>query len=614
MQIQKSTLFIIIAVLTVFVFVGLFFCCNEHDKIIRQLAALVSQPRPEKVIKEEPATPPAFAPGRLLIRFKDNVPEEKQKKLLSGWGFEVKNEIKPLKIKIVSVPEEAEEALAKALSKNPNIEWAEPDYLVEEYFIPNDPNFTKQWALPKIKAPEAWDITKGNNNIKIAILDTGIDLTHPDLANKIINSINFTDSTTTSDMRGHGTHVAGISAAITNNGIGVAGVGYDSSIMNVKVLGDGGTGYWSWVSSGITWATDNGANVINMSLGGSGGSSTLESAVNYAWNKGVVVVAAAGNSATTTPMYPAYYKNSIAVAATDSTDKLASFSNYGDWVDVAAPGVSIYSTYKDGAYASLSGTSMASPHVAGLAGLLFAITPDKNGNGFKNDEVRFLIESTTDPIVANLIANGRINAFSAVLGTTTLPTPPPDTTPPTVSIVSPKNGDTVSGTISVNISASDNVGVVKVELYKNGTLFGTDETSPYSFAWDTTKDPDGNYRLQAKAYDTSGNYSFSSEITVKVYNVKDTTPPTVTIKSPENNFVVPSKGKILIDVAAEDNVGVTQIDILMDGKLITSCYNTTTCFVNFNVTRLKPGAHTITAQAFDAQLNRGEASVTIYKK
>jgi thermitase len=221
------------------------------------------------------------------------------------------------------------------------------------------------------------------------------------------------------DVYGHGTHVAGIAAAMTNNGIGVAGLGYSSTIMNVKVLNDDGMGAYSWLASGIIWAVDNGAKIINMSLGGSSSSSTLEDAVNYAWNNGVVVVASAGNSASTAPSYPAYYNNCIAVAATDANDALASFSNYGKWVDVAAPGMTIDSTWNDGGYGCMSGTSMASPHVAGLAALVFATLSDANGNGKLNGEVRRRIESTCDNTGVGGIAGGRINAYLAVQTGTT---------------------------------------------------------------------------------------------------------------------------------------------------------------------------------------------------
>jgi subtilisin family serine protease len=184
--------------------------------------------------------------------------------------------------------------------------------------------------------------------------------------------------------------------------------------MNVKVLGDTGSGAYSVIASGIIWATDNGAQIINMSLGGWSSSQTLEDAVNYAWSMGVVVVAAAGNLGSTAPIYPAYYTACIAVAGTDASDAKASWSNHGNWVDVAAPGDMIYSTLLDGSYGYKSGTSMATPHVAGLAALVFTTVSDTNGDGKLNDEVRSRIEVACDDIGVLGIGSGRINAARAV--------------------------------------------------------------------------------------------------------------------------------------------------------------------------------------------------------
>jgi thermitase len=308
-----------------------------------------------------------------------------------------------------------------AYSSNARVAYAEPDFVAQALGSPDDPLFGSQWDMVKVQAPQAWEVTTGSASINIAILDTGVDLDHPDLANKIISNINFSSSPTVDDVYGHGTHVAGIAAAMTNNGIGVAGLGYSAAIMNVKVMGDTGTGTYSAIASGIIWAADNGADVINMSLGGSSASSILQDAVNYAWSKGVVVVAAAGNSGSTAPMYPACYTDCMAVAATDAIDGKASWSNYGDWVDVAAPGVCIYSTLKDNNYGYKSGTSMASPHVAGLAALVFATVSDANGDGKLNDEVRTRIEANCDDIGLSSIGHGRINAARAVGSVPVLP-------------------------------------------------------------------------------------------------------------------------------------------------------------------------------------------------
>lgn len=271
----------------------------------------------------------------------------------------------------------------------------------------------RQWAIPKILAPEAWEVTSGEASVIIAVLDTGIDKEHEDLAGKVIAEVNFTDSPTTDDLYGHGTQIAGIIAAAAHDGVGIDGLANDCRLMNVKVADDQGMFDSSAAAKGVIWAVEHGANVINMSLVSTTPSPAMEKAINYAWSRGVVVVAAAGNFIGTKIAYPAYYSNCIAVAATDITDGVALWSSQGDWVDVAAPGVDIYSTSPGNLYNSKSGTSMAAAHVSGLAGLLFAVRSDTNSNGFVNDEVRAAIESGCDDLGISPI-KWRINALAAI--------------------------------------------------------------------------------------------------------------------------------------------------------------------------------------------------------
>jgi thermitase len=372
-------------------------------------------------------------PDQILVKFKQGIPDVAKQQIHTTNQASVVGEIRQLGVHVVRVPGGNVSERVQAYLNNPAVEYAEPDYIATVFETPNDTYFPQQWGMTKIQAQQAWDTDTGLASIKIAVLDTGVDQNHEDLAGKIVSNKNFTLSSTYDDFYGHGTHVAGIAAAVTNNGIGVAGTGYDCSIMNGKVLDDSGSGAYSWIASGITWAADSGADVINMSLGGKFGSSTLQNAVNYAWGKGVVVVAAAGNDGSSRANYPAYYTNCIAVAASDSNDAKASFSNYGSWVDVAAPGVGIYSTLPNHSnsigndYGSLNGTSMATPHVAGLAGLVWA-----SSYGANNAAVRDRIENTADQAGTIWTTYGieRINAYSAVAAAAP---PPTDTTPPVIS-------------------------------------------------------------------------------------------------------------------------------------------------------------------------------------
>ncbi len=373
-----------------------------------------------------PAIPELFASDTLIIKFTADTSVEVKSQVNRKLGGRFFKDLPEFGVQIIKVPKGQVEFFRDLYTRDRNIIYAEPDYIATTLEITTDPSLPSQWGMYKIKAVDssgtsAFNITHSNSNVKIAILDTGIEETHPDLQGKIVGRANFSTSGTNSDLYGHGTHVAGIASASTNNALGMAGVGFDSSLMNVKVLGDDGSGYYSSIINGIKFASDNGADVINMSIGGPSGSFAMQDAINYAWNNGVVVVAAAGNDGRNSRTYPAYYSNVIAVAATDSQDSKASFSNYGSsWVDVTAPGVGIYSTYKNATYANLSGTSMATPFVAGLAGLIFGSSQCALNN---NGCVRTKIESTADAITGtgSFWAKGRINALKALGGSAPLP-------------------------------------------------------------------------------------------------------------------------------------------------------------------------------------------------
>ena len=350
---------------------------------------------------------------RLLVKFNPHASSAARSAALAGAGATEIASVPAIGVRVLSVPSGRAAAALASLKRASAVAFAEPDAQAQAADVPNDPSLSLEWGLTKVRAADAWSVSHSNSGVVIAVLDTGVSLSHPDLASKIVASKNFSSSSTVDDVKGHGSHAAGIAAAATNNGVGVAGLGYNALIENVKVLNDDGSGLYSAVAQGITWAADNGADVISMSLVGTSPSATLQSAVDYAWSKGAVVVAAAGNYANSTPTYPASYANVLAVAATTDLDKLASFSDYGDWVDVAAPGISIYSTIPGG-YGYMSGTSMAAPYVSGLAALLFTRLTDTNGNGRVNDEVRAQILATADNVGISGIGSGRINAYRAV--------------------------------------------------------------------------------------------------------------------------------------------------------------------------------------------------------
>jgi type VII secretion-associated serine protease mycosin len=300
-----------------------------------------------------------------------------------------------------------------------------------------DPYRASQWDLARVQAPAAWATSTGAG-VTVAVIDSGVDAGHPDLAGQVLPGIDLVAGTTgtSTDPNGHGTHVAGTVAALTGNNVGVSGFAPHARILPVRVLGASGSGSSSAVATGVTWAADQGAQVINMSLGSTAQVSALTNAIAYARAKGVVVIASAGNSREkgSPTNYPGADPGVVAVAATDSSDTYASYSNQGSYVDLAAPGSGIISTYPGGRYVSMSGTSMAAPHVAALAALLKASDPTANPDRIE----QAMQSSAVDLGAAGKDADygyGRINAVAALAALATpstaptAPSVPPTTTP-----------------------------------------------------------------------------------------------------------------------------------------------------------------------------------------
>ncbi len=380
--------------------------------------------------QEPPSRPPAtssYVSGEVLVKFKPSVGEMAAEKTLASQDLQVVDAIPSIGVLTVLVEEGQEEATVASLRAREDVLYAEPNYVVHALeTIPDDPDYSAQWGLTKIRAPRAWDIVTGTNSTIIAIVDSGIDLGHPDLscAGKLTAGYDFVNGDDDpDDDLGHGTHVAGIAGACTDNNLGIAGMSWGVRLMPVKVLDASGSGSYSDLAEGIIWAVDHGAQIINLSLGGIHDSQTMFDGVQYAHDRGVLVAAAAGNCATGSGtgcngyinpiMYPGAYASTLAVAATDYSDNHAHFSEYHPYVDVDAPGVGIYSTYLGGGYVYKSGTSMSTPFVSGLAGLIRSVDPT-----LTHDEIQGIIESTAEDLGApgkdDKFGYGRIDAWRAV--------------------------------------------------------------------------------------------------------------------------------------------------------------------------------------------------------
>jgi subtilisin family serine protease len=438
-----------------------------------------------------PADPNA-ADRRFIVRVKDVWEQSAQGRLVSpvdsiaqAVGGESQIDLIYNNVYSVQLPAGADVGAAlDKLGESAQIEHVEPDAVVHHMGAPNDPLFTQQWAHAVVKSAEAWDLGQGSDSVTVAVIDTGMDRSHPDLAANVwtnpgeipgngrdddgnglvddVNGYDFAnndaDPTADDSPHFHGTHVAGSIGAVGGNGVGVVGQSPRVKIMPLKFLAADGGGYTSNAIRAIYYAIGKGAKVISNSWGGPGASQELANAIDKARQAGILFVVAAGNGGQdgvgdnndVVPTYPASYgyDNVIAVAATDPSDQLTRFSNYGPrTVHVGAPGQNILSTKNGASYQTMSGTSMATPLVSGLAALLIARRPDLN---YK--QIKQAILSTVDVVPGlngRVASNGRVNAFKAMQSIASGPQPSPTPTPTPTSTVTPSPTPTPSPTVGI---------------------------------------------------------------------------------------------------------------------------------------------------------------------
>ncbi|MBM4464475.1 MAG: hypothetical protein FJ014_02715 [Chloroflexi bacterium] len=404
-----------------------------------------------------------FKAGEIIVKFRADIPRTRVQSLLLAEDVSILDEMDNLDLLLLAVPKGRELEKVEELKRHPLVEYAEPNCMIKiadsiavephsslraPDVIPNDPYFSSQWNLPRIEAPAAWDITTGSDKVVIAFVDSGIDLDHPELKDRIWknpgeipgNGLDddgngFVDDVygwdwvnwrgEPQDDYGHGTFVASIAVVETNNDLGMAGVSWGAKIMPVKVYDEWGVSYHWHTAGGIKYAADNGAKIINLSWTLREGidPQPVRTAINYARSKGALVVAAAGDTFDSSYKYPAALDHVVSVAATNRNDEHPDFSTYNDKVDVAAPGVDILGVYCRPVsskwkcdYGRLSSTRVAAPHVSGLAALIWSVNPT-----LTPDKVEEIIKSTAvdlgEPGRDDYFGYGRIDAAAAVRAT-----------------------------------------------------------------------------------------------------------------------------------------------------------------------------------------------------
>lgn len=439
--------------------------------------------------------------GHLVVRERAGLAPSARDAALRAAGVHRLVALDGLDASVVRGEEHELAAIEAALRRSGLFRSVERDHLAR-LAEANDLYFQAQWGIGRIGVPAAWSLTRGAG-VLVGVLDTGVEASHPDLVGRLVPGYDFiNDDAQPDDDHGHGTRMSGIIAATRNNAIGISGVAPEASVLPVKVLDADGYGPYSVVAGGITYAVDRGARVLNLSLAGAAPSSLLQAAVDYATAHDVVVVAASGNYGTDAPTYPAASLGAVAVSAVSDADHRPAFSNFGAWVRVAAPGVDIVTTTLGGQYSGSTGTSPAAAFASGVFALLFAANP-----GLSLSEAIARVESGAIDLAPSgwdpYFGHGRIDAYGALVpgqhgG------PQPDLASPKVSIVGPAKGSLVSGVVPIDVAASDDVAIARVELFVDDRWVATATTPPYAFALDAGAYGPGQHKLRAYAYDASG--------------------------------------------------------------------------------------------------------------
>lgn len=525
-------------------------------------------------------------------------------------GATLVEELVDIDTAVLSVPEDQLHAVAARVIASGLIETAQKNYVFSPEAAPNDPMYARQDHLTQIEAPAAWDVTVGTSGVVIAIVDTGVHAGHEDLNGKVIDGWNILDGNSNhADGNGHGTLVAGVAAAASDNAKGGAGVAWNCPLLSVRVGDSQGLSTARHIAAGILWAAAHGAKVINVSFAPLWSDRIVRSAAQQAFNRGCLVVISAGNAGGATTS--AGYDEGLFVGALNSANAIADFSDRGPFVDLAAPGVGIRTTAPDGGYAMADGTSFAAPIVSGVVALAWSAAPGLRPVSIQ----KALLDAARDlgsPGKDDLYGAGAVRASAAVLAAQRAEQNP-DITPPTLRVVKPASGDKLAGRYTVLVEASDPGGVADVVLAIDGVPFATDTRSPYQFVIDVAIFSPGAHTLGFVSTDAYGNKSAARSV-----NVTFAPPSTgsssaagaITFRSPAAGATV--SGDVPIQASVTDRDGLAVVEWLIDGRSVfVSMLTGTSSGVSYSWRSRdsSAGRHTITLIVTDA--TGGQTSGTL---
>lgn len=551
-----------------------------------------------------------IVPDELIVSVRPGTTREDLAALFAGYGAAMKEELAALSACLVGIDPRNREQVAHSLLASPLVEGVLNNEIYETEVTPLDPDYTVQWFLEAIHGPLAWSVTTGSGGVLVAVLDTGVDLTHPDLAGKLrVGADTSGDGVGYADAAGHGTAVAGIIGAESDSGAGVASVAWSCPILPIRVTGaDGKATSWS-IAAGIALAVDRGAKIINISFAPLHDNEIVLRQAHLAWLSGSLVVISADNTGQRVTGGGA--DEVLFVGATDQSDHLASFSTYGEFVDLVAPGVGIYTTKLGGAYGAFSGTSFAAPVVSGVAALVWSVNLD-----LRPATVRDILLATArdlgEPGWDITYAFGCVDAARAVQLAAQI-VEQQDATPPVVSIVSPADGAVLQSTTIVQVEAADDLGLSEVVLYVDGIRRASDAVWPYGFLINPARYSLGPHQIQVRGVDIAGN---ASEVAIRLEfaSTPDTVAPTVTIATPRAGDTV--RGMVTILADAADDRALLSVEVLIDGAVVATVEPSeaaTAVAHNWNTAdpRVALGPHTIAVRVTDTSGNTTSESLTV---
>ncbi len=559
-----------------------------------------------------------FVADELLVQPLPGADAQSLDGLYTQVGATVRDRLDEIETTVLAVDPAQLASAASTLWDSGLFESIQKNYLFPPEAVPNDPFFDRQTSLSQIGLPAAWDITVGSESVIIAIVDTGVDPDHPDLASKIAGGWNAYDSNDNyADVHGHGTAVAGVAAAASNNATGVAGVSWLSPILAIRATDTQGRASARHLAAAILWAVGHDASVINLSFAPLHTNRLVRSAAQTAFNRGALVVVSAGNDGLT-------YEESgswevLFVGAVSGSDQIASFSTRGPFVDLVAPGIAIRTTKRDGDTQLISGTSFAAPIVAGLAALTWSANPDLRPSSVVSTLTGYAVdlgEAGWD----RTYGAGRVRAVESLQYAMSI-TELEDLTAPTVTLLEPAAGAVLSKPVVARVDAADDYGVADVVLSIDGLAHATDPRWPYELLVDPARFSAGVHTLTFVATDLAGNASAPASISVTFAASGGTgtsgggTPATISFTSPKAGSTV--SGEVTIRATVADPDELNTLEWLIGGEQVllsrVSGKSVSTTYV-WRTTGLVPGSYTIAIVATDVSGNATTGTLSLVVK